>query len=137
LTFIFNLKFILNLNFSKWRPSVCALSLGFPQGGGFPADQLHPRGALREQNTAVAKNRFPEVLCVFQIPPEQTPVSSPGNSLLCGNQNTDRATLSGTPSSKEQQNSTGATSPPLLRSLTTTLEQIGLWEILLLEKIQG
>jgi hypothetical protein len=32
--------------------------------------------------------------------------------------------------------STGATSPLLLRPLTTTLEQIALWEILLLEEIQ-
>jgi hypothetical protein len=33
--------------------------------------------------------------------------------------------------------STGATSPLLLRSLTTTLEEIALREILLLEEIQG
>jgi hypothetical protein len=33
--------------------------------------------------------------------------------------------------------SAGATSPLLLRSLTTTLEQIALQEILLLEEIQG
>jgi hypothetical protein len=94
------------------------------------------------------------MLCVNRIPPEQKngflrcsayfeypqskhqTVCSPGNSLLCGNPNTTGATLSGTPSSKEQY-SAGATSPLLLWSLTTMLKQIALREILLLEETQG
>jgi hypothetical protein len=38
---------------------------------------------------------------------------------------------------KDKKNSAGATSPLLLRSLTTTVEQIALREILLLDEIQG
>jgi hypothetical protein len=64
-------------------------------------------------------------------------VCSLGNFLHCGNPNTAGATLFRTPSSKEQKNSAGATSPLLLRSLITTLEQIAQREILLLEEIQG
>jgi hypothetical protein len=59
LTFIFNLKFILNSNFFK----MAFVLVRF--GPGFPAEQLNPRGALRESNTAGAKNRFREVLGVF------------------------------------------------------------------------
>jgi hypothetical protein len=54
LMFIFNLKFILNLNFFKMATVRVQFSPGFPLRGGFPA----------EQNTHM-------VLCVNRIPPEQ------------------------------------------------------------------
>jgi hypothetical protein len=103
LIFIFHLKFILNSNFFKISSVLVHFSPGFPQGGGF----------LAEQNTHV-------VLCVSRIPLEQKKaflrfsayfeyrrsknqtVCSPGNSSLCGNLNTSGAVLPETPSSKEQ-----------------------------------
>jgi hypothetical protein len=78
------------------------------------------------------KKQFPEVLCLFQIPTEQKP-----DSLLSGK----FPSLLSREIPQEEHHfvalSTGATSPLLLRSLTTTLEQIALGEILLLEEIQG
>jgi hypothetical protein len=123
-------------------------SPGFPLGGGFPAEQnthvvLCVNRILPEQ-----KKRFPQVLCVFRIPPEQK-----HDSLLPGKFPSLRS------SEYHRSNSlrnillqralmpqeephfvalpAGATSPLLLRSPTTTPEQIALREILLQEEIQG
>jgi hypothetical protein len=67
-------------------------------------------------------------------------VCSPGNSLLCGVPNTAGATLCIRIPQEEPHfvaPPAGATSPLLLRSHTTTPEQIALREILLQEEIQG
>jgi hypothetical protein len=40
--FIFNLKFILNLNYFKMASVRVQFSPGFPLGGGFPAEQFAP-----------------------------------------------------------------------------------------------
>jgi hypothetical protein len=89
-------------------------------------------GALRISNTAGAKTRqfaLREISlsAEIRIPPEQLSLEHPPPK-----------------SSRTQQEephfvalSARATSPLLLRSLTTTLEQIALREILLLEEIQG
>jgi hypothetical protein len=67
------------------------------------------------------------VLCIFQIPPEQLSAeNSPSTSIRILQEEPHFVALS-----------TRATSPILLWSLTTTLEQIALREILLIEEIQG
>jgi hypothetical protein len=111
-------------------------SPGFPLGGGFPAEQnTH---IVICMNTARSKNRFPEVLCVFRIQPEQKP-----DSLLSGKFPSLRNSIyrqSSSPRNTLLQRAVelrGSSLFLLLRSLTTTLEQIVLREILLLEGIQG
>jgi hypothetical protein len=123
-------------------------SPGFPLGGGFPAEQnTHvvlcvnriPQEqtndflrSLRISNTAGAKTRqlalreIP-ISAEIRIPPEQFSLEHPPPN--CSR------------TSQEEPHfvalSAGATSPLLMRSLTTTLEQTAMREILLLEEIQG
>jgi hypothetical protein len=95
------------------------------------------------------KKQFPEVLCVFRMLPEQKPAS-----LLSGKfpslQNSEYRRSNSLQKHPPPTSiripqegphfvelSAGATSPLLLGSLTTTLEQTALREILLLEEIQG
>jgi hypothetical protein len=57
------------------------------------------------------KKQFPEVLCIFQIRPELKPDSLLSEKFpSLANPNIAGATLSGTPSSKEQKNSAGGAS---------------------------
>jgi hypothetical protein len=89
-------------------------------------------GALRILNTARAKTwqfalREIPFSAEFRIPPEQLSLEHP------------RTTIIRIPQGEPHfvALSAGATSPLLLWSLTTTLEQIALQEILLLKEIQG
>jgi hypothetical protein len=88
----------------------------------------------------IPKNRFPEVLCVFRTPTEQTP-----DSMLSGKftsiekseyrrSNSLRKTLL---QIAVELCGSNLSSPLLLRYLTTTLEHIALWEILLKKEILG
>jgi hypothetical protein len=89
------------------------------------------------------------VLCVYQIPPEQKPDSllfEKFPSLRKSKYRQEQLSPEHPPpkssrTPQEEPNfvgfSAGATSPLLLRSLTTRLENIALREILLLEEIQG
>jgi hypothetical protein len=103
-------------------------SPGFPLGRGFPA----------EQNIHV-------VLCVNRIPPEQKPDSLlPGKfpslrSSVYRRSNSPPLTSIRIPQEESHFVAlpAGATSPLLVRSRTTTPEQIALREILLQEEIQG
>jgi hypothetical protein len=93
---------------------------------------IHTLGALHISNTARAKTRqfaLQEIpLSVeIRIPPEQlSPEHPPPKSSRTLQEEPHFVALS-----------TGATSPLLLRPLTTTLEQIAQRVILLLEAIQG
>jgi hypothetical protein len=95
------------------------------------------------------KNRFPEVLCVFsntarantrQFAPWKIPFSAEIRIQQEQPSPEDPPPKSSRTPQEEPHFvalSARATSPLLLQSLTTTLERLALWEILLLEEIQG
>jgi hypothetical protein len=134
MTFIFHMKIILNSNFFKMSSVQVHFSPGFPLGEGFPI----------EQNTHV-------VLCVNRIQPEQKTsflrchayfeyrrsknqtVCSPGNPPLRKSEYRRSSSLQNTLLQRAVELCRSNLSFPL----TTTLEQIALREILLLEEIQG